>query len=87
MQIGTDDPYRGWRIAEVRAAMEPIIRREREQAYAAAGGSAGEAQEVRLQRKAAAESSTFVAAQRPIIANGILGVEGASPGTVVDIRV
>ena len=50
-------------------------------------GSLGASSEVRAQRKAAADASTFVAAQDVRIANGILAAEGAVAGTSVDIRV
>lgn len=85
MPIGIDDPYRGWRVSEVRSALD--LRRDREQAYAAAASTAGEPQELRAQRKTAADSASFVAAQQPLVNNGIVQVEGATPGTYLDLRV
>ncbi|BCW87178.1 hypothetical protein sos41_03050 [Alphaproteobacteria bacterium SO-S41] len=50
-------------------------------------GSSGASSEVNAQRKAAADASAFVAAQKTNVANGILAAEGAVAGTSVDIRV
>ena len=50
-------------------------------------GSRGTASEVAAQRKAAADVSAFVAAQKILVTNGILAAEGAVAGTTVDIRV
>jgi len=54
---------------------------------ASLSGSVGQSTEVKQQRKAAADASTFVAAQGVQLTNGILGVEGAVAGTSVDVRV
>lgn len=54
---------------------------------AALAGVAGASSEVRQQRKAAADASTFVAAQNVQNVNGIVAVTGAVPGTSVDVRV
>lgn len=50
-------------------------------------GSSGQSTEMKAQRKAAADASTFVAAQNVQLVNGILGVEGAVAGTAIDVRV
>ncbi len=54
---------------------------------AALDGSIGQSSEVKAQRKAAAEASTFVAAQNVQLTHGVLSVEGAAAGTAVDVRV
>ena len=53
----------------------------------AADGSIGQSSEVKAQRKAAADASSFVAAQNVQVTNGILNVEGAAAGTAIDVRV
>jgi hypothetical protein len=50
-------------------------------------GSSGASSEVTAQRKAAADASAFVAAQKTMVTNGILAAEGAVAGALVDIRV
>lgn len=50
-------------------------------------GSRGTASEIAAQRKTAADVAAFVAAQKVLLANGILAAEGAVAGTAVDIRV
>lgn len=50
-------------------------------------GSRGTASEIATQRKTAADVAAFVAAQKVLLANGILAAEGAVAGTAVDIRV
>ncbi len=75
------------RLAIPRYQPSPSVTAFAGERVASLDGSIGQSSEVKAQRKAAADASTFVAAQNVQLSNGILGVEGAVAGTAVDVRV
>ena len=75
------------RYADLAAASARAAERRRLKEADAMAGAAAQSNEVRLQRKAAAEAAAFVAAQKVVFVNGIVAAEGAAAGTTVDVRV
>lgn len=87
MEIYADSGFALARLAELKAARAEAEAHLRERDSAGSDGSIAAASEVKAQRKVAAESANFVAAQKVVWNGTILQAEGAAAGTTVDIRV
>ena len=75
------------RYADLATANARLAERRRAEEDDATAGAAAQSAEVRLQRKAAADATTYLDAQKVVFVNGIVAAEGAAAGTTVDIRV
>lgn len=87
MDIHNDASFAYLRIAALRPVQADANARQAQRETAGSDGSIAADTEVKIQRKAAADSAMFVAAQKVVWNGTIKQAEGAAAGTTVDIRV